>query len=73
MLTVVPGSPPVQFTVTPFDRVTVEMLPMFAHVTGGGITSCTLKAGTSGPPVPLSNVKLPPEGGMNDVSLLGVL
>jgi hypothetical protein len=72
MVTVVLGSPPVQFTVTPDDRVTVEMLDMLVHITGAAIWSATLKAPMSGPPLPLSNVKEPPEAGMNDVSVLGV-
>ena len=37
MLTEVLGSPPVQFTLTPFDRVTVEMLLLFDHTSGAAI------------------------------------
>src|ERR1017187_796760 len=49
------------------------MLPMFDHTNGDAIWSCAVKAPTSGPPLPLSKLKVPPEAGMNDVSACGVL
>src|ERR1039457_1554046 len=49
------------------------MLPMFDHTNGDAIWSCAVKAPTSGPPLPLSNLKVPPEAWMNDVSAGEVL
>jgi cytochrome bd-type quinol oxidase subunit 1 len=73
MVTKVFASPPVQLTLSPLARVIVEVLLMFVQVRGDAKFSVAVNAPTSGPPEPLSNVNVPPEAGMNEPALLGVV
>jgi len=63
--TKVPGDPPLHVTITPWDRLMVEIPFMLVHTIGGGMVIDAVKGPILADPEPLLKVNVPPSFGIN--------